>query len=187
MALRSDRLELRTLDANDAKFVELLYANRQVTQTLLRIQAPISLEAARELCEAPTCGDHRFGAVLRVSRHLIGLGSVRRHPETPIEASVGYSILPAFWRQGFGTELAALLVDFATGTLRVREVHATTLEDNPASSRVLEKLGFTVREMGGSEVDSRGHERRVTRWVLERPAEDKLERSGSTPAAQPER
>jgi hypothetical protein len=85
----------------------------------------------------------------------------------PIDLTLGVLI----WNQGFGTELVSLLVEFATGTLGAREVHATTLDDNPASARVLEKLGFTVREVGASEVDSRGCERRVTRWVLQWAAE----------------
>ena len=170
MVLRSDRLELRALDGGDAKFVESLYANEQVTRTLLRIQGPISIEEAREFCQAPAaaCGDHRFGAALQTDGNLIALGSVRRHTELPGVASIGYSVLPAFWGHGFGTELAALLVEFATGTLDTLEVRATTLDDNPASARVLEKLGFTVLEVGASEVDSRGDERRVTRWFLDR-------------------
>lgn len=65
-----------------------------------------------------------------------------------------------------GTELPGLLVQFAAGPLAALEDEGTTLDDNPASGRVLEKLGFTVLEAGASEVDSRGDERRVTRWVL---------------------
>ena len=55
VALRSDRLELRMLNASDAKFVESLYAHPQVTRTLLRIQEPISLEEARGVL--PSIGD----------------------------------------------------------------------------------------------------------------------------------
>lgn len=171
-ALLSDRIELRRLDGGDAAFVESLYACAEVTRTLLRIQRAISIEEAHEFCQAPAtaCGDHRFGAALRADGKLIALGSVRRHTELPGAAAIGYSVLPAFWGQGFGTEVAALLVEFATGTLGVSEVRATTLDDNPASVRVLEKLGFAVLEVGATEVDSRGDERRVTRWFLHRVA-----------------
>lgn len=168
--LRSDRIELRRLDAGDAAFVESLYASAEVTRTLLRIQRAISLEEAREFCETPATawGDQQFGAALRAGGKLIALGSVRKHRGLAGTASIGYSVLPAFWGQGFGTELAALLVEFATGTLGVSEVRATTLEDNPASARVLEKLGFAALGVGATEVDSRGDERRVTRWFLHR-------------------
>lgn len=170
--LRSGRLELRRLDGGDAAFVESLYADSQVTRTLLRIQGPISIEEAREFCRPRprACGDDRFAAALRTRGDLIAVGGVRRHAEQPGVATIGYSVLSAFWGQGFGTELAALLVEFATGALGVSEIRATTLDGNPASSRVLEKLGFTALEVGASEIDSRGDERRVTRWHLSRGA-----------------
>jgi RimJ/RimL family protein N-acetyltransferase len=166
--LRSARLELRRLDGGDAAFVESLYANAHVTRTLLRIQGPISMETAREFCQATAaaCGEHRFGAALRTGGNLIALGNVRGRTELPGVATIGYSVVPTFWGQGFGTELAGLLVEFATGTVGAREVRATTLDGNPASTRVLEKLGFAAVEVGASEVDSRGDERRVTRWSL---------------------
>lgn len=168
--LRSDRLELRTLDGSDANFVQALYANAQVTRTLLRIQGPISIEEAVEFCQAPApaCGDHRFGAALQTDGKLIALGTVRRLTELPGVAAIGYSDLPAFWGQGFGTELAALLVEFAAGALGALEVRATALDDNPTSARVLEKVGFTVLEARASEIDSRGEKRCVTRWFRDR-------------------
>jgi RimJ/RimL family protein N-acetyltransferase len=99
-------------------------------------------EKAREFCRPPAaaCSDHRFGAALQSDGNLIALGSVRRHTELPGVASIGYSVLPAFWSQGFGTELAALLVEFAAGTLGAHEVCAATLEESPASARILENL-----------------------------------------------
>ena len=107
-----------------------------------------------------------FGAVLEADGQP---GRPRHRPTEPRAArgvTIGYSLLPAFWNQGLGTELAGRLVEFATGALGVREVRATTLEDHRASARILQKLGFVVRQAGDSEMDSRGAPRRVTRWVL---------------------
>jgi ribosomal-protein-alanine N-acetyltransferase len=168
--LRSDRLVIRILEGGDTEFVESLYANAQVTRTLLRIQRPLSTEEAREFCEIPAAasGDHRFVAALQSDGKPIALGSVRTHPKVPSVVSIGYSVLPAYWGKGLGTELAALLVRFAVVNLGALEIRATTLDDNPASARVLEKLRFTALETGASEVDSRGDERHVTRWALHR-------------------
>jgi hypothetical protein len=62
--------------------VESLYASAQVTRTLLRIQGPISMEAAREFSQATaaTCGEHRFGAALQTDGNLIALGKPVRVP-----------------------------------------------------------------------------------------------------------
>jgi len=148
--------------------VESLYADARVTRTLLRIQRPISREQALELCRAPSDphGEHRLGAARLVDGRLIALGTVRRRPGRPDVATIGYSILPAFWGQGLGTELASLLVTFARDQLGVGEVRATTLDDHIASARILQKVGFQIHRTGVAEIDSRGDERRVTRWVL---------------------
>lgn len=92
------------LEASDAEFVESQYASPQVTRTLLRIQGPISIEEARQLCQVPTaaCRDHRLGAALQADGKLIALGSVRSHTEAPGVATIGYSVLPAFGRHRFG-------------------------------------------------------------------------------------
>jgi RimJ/RimL family protein N-acetyltransferase len=100
---------------------------------------------------------------------LIGLGIVCQRIERSDGATIGYSVLPAFWSRGLGTELATLLVTFATATLGVHEVRATTLDDHHASARILQKVGFRARQVGVVEIDSRGAERRVTRWVRRTP------------------
>ena len=163
----SARIELRPLGEADAAFVEALYASAEVTRTLLRIQSPLSRDEARRLCEprAAAPGEHRFVAVFKSNRQAVGLG-VARLQIPKGAASIGYSVLPASWRQGLGTELAALLIEFAFGTLGATKVHATTLDDNIASARVLEKLGFAALDTDVRETDSRGKERRVVRWVL---------------------
>jgi len=171
-ALPSDRLDLRPLGETDAPFVESLCANSHVTRTLLRIQGPLSSQQALELCEAQSAssGEHRFIAALRVGARPGGLGNVRLHTGAKRVATIGYSVLPAFWGQGLATELGRLLVEVGFGALGALEARATTLVENPASGRIREKIGFAVRDTGAIEVDSRGSQRRVTRWILSRPA-----------------
>ena len=169
--LRSERLALRPLGVADARFVEGLYASPDVTRTLLRIQRPISSQGARALCETPSTvsGEHRFVAALQAGDQPIGLGTVRIPTAPHRVATIGYSVLPAFWSRGLATEMAGCLVEFAFGTLAAQEARATTLDGNPASARVLEKVGFEVLKAGAREVDSRGVERLITRWCLRRP------------------
>jgi ribosomal-protein-alanine N-acetyltransferase len=168
VARGSDRLELRPLDASDADFVQALYADARVTRWLLRIQAPITRAQALQICGAATPPDdeHRFGAALAPRGPLVGLGIVRSSPERARIATIGYSMAPAFWSRGLGTELAHLLAAFAAATIGAGEIRATTLDEHHASRRILEKLGFAIHQAGVVEVDSRGEARRVTRWVL---------------------
>jgi [ribosomal protein S5]-alanine N-acetyltransferase len=65
-------------------------------------------------------------------------------------ASIGYCFDDAAWGQGFATEAAGALLQWAFVTLDLNRVQAETDTRNAASGRVLEKLGFaregTLRE-----------------------------------------
>jgi len=58
------------------------------------------------------------------------------------EAELGYWIGRPYWGSGRATAAAAATLAFAFGTLRLRALRAVCLEENPASLRVLAKLGF---------------------------------------------
>ena len=79
-------------------------------------------------------------------------------------AVTGYCLTREAWGHGYATEAAGALLDWAFGALDLNRVQAEADTRNPASRRVLEKLGFvlegTLREdcvVGGVVSDS---------WVL---------------------
>jgi RimJ/RimL family protein N-acetyltransferase len=51
--------------------------------------------------------------------------------------------MPAYWGQGYATELGAAAVELAFGPLGLDSVVAYTLPHNLASRRVMDKLGFS--------------------------------------------
>lgn len=78
------------------------------------------------------------------------------------DVEVGYSVLPAFQGRGYATELVGELVRWALGQPGVARVVARTEWANPASVRVLRKLGF-VETGPGDEPGSLRFERTVRR------------------------
>lgn len=69
----------------------------------------------------------------------IGHGFVTAE-ESADEAEIGYLLFANYWGQGFGTEIAAAVLEQARQ--RYRRVIATVDLDNPASIRVLQKLNM---------------------------------------------
>ena len=65
-------------------------------------------------------------------------------------ASLGYCLAAPAWGHGYATEAARALLTWAFATLDLNRVQAEVDTRNPASGRVLEKLGFrlegTLRE-----------------------------------------
>ncbi|WP_422734233.1 GNAT family N-acetyltransferase [Micromonospora sp. WMMD558] len=58
------------------------------------------------------------------------------------EGTVGYALLPAWRGRGYATRTVRLLAGWAFGTVGMARLSATTLTDNTASQRVLERVGF---------------------------------------------
>jgi RimJ/RimL family protein N-acetyltransferase len=79
------------------------------------------------------------------------------------DVNIGYSVLPQFQRRGFATEMIGGLVHWALEQPAVIRIVAETEWANPASLRVLTKLGFAAV---GPSADQRG-----TRFELSRSAE----------------
>jgi len=55
---------------------------------------------------------------------------------------MGYAIAPRYRRRGFATEAAAVVLDWADG--HGVDVYASIRPPNPASARVLEKIGMRL-------------------------------------------
>ncbi|WP_112322691.1 GNAT family N-acetyltransferase [Oceanibium sediminis] len=69
---------------------------------------------------------------------LVGMVMIGGHP-----ASVGYWIARAHWGRGYATEAMRAFLADVLARLDLKQVTAEAFVDNPASHRVLEKLGFT--------------------------------------------
>jgi RimJ/RimL family protein N-acetyltransferase len=95
----------------------------------------------------------------------IGLTTTR---ESPPEAELGYTIDPAYWRQGYGSEGAAAMVNYAFAKAGWQRVYATCDLDNTGSVRLLRKIGLKekgiLRQAAGG-----GGGRGSYLFALERP------------------
>jgi RimJ/RimL family protein N-acetyltransferase len=72
----------------------------------------------------------------------IGVTLLKEVDQVTAEAELGYWIGHPYWGGGRATAAAAATLNFAFDTLELRTVRAVCLEANPASLRVLAKLGF---------------------------------------------
>jgi RimJ/RimL family protein N-acetyltransferase len=68
------------------------------------------------------------------------------------EGEIWYLVDPDFWGRGIATQAARELLALGFGDLRLHRMWATALPENPASRRVLRKIGmrkegFLVRNL----------------------------------------
>ncbi len=183
--LEAPRLLLRPLAEEDVDAVHRLYADWDVAKSLSRIAHPFSVEAARQfVAEARAASERGSGYVLGlfkrrsgafvgvVSLRIPSTDSARREEDRADDAGLGilgYAVAPPYWRQGLASEGAKRMVEFAFDDLRLDRLQASALRENPASGRVLERLGFAVAEPGIAEEPLYGGPARLAdRYLLTR-------------------
>jgi ribosomal-protein-alanine N-acetyltransferase len=87
----------------------------------------------------------------------VGLAGYKSLPNKKGHVEIGYGIDPAFQNSGYMTEAVRALIDWAFEQPECQAVTATTVT-NPASNRLLEKVGMRVV------VDECG----AVDWIIER-------------------
>jgi ribosomal-protein-alanine N-acetyltransferase len=83
-----------------------------------------------------------FSVVHAGSGDAIGSCGFKAPPDADGMVEIAYGLAPAHQNQGYATEAAAALVQFASADARVKVIRAHTFEDANASARVLAKCGF---------------------------------------------
>ncbi len=151
MSLATERLRLTRLTADDAAFIlELL--NEPTFRRYIGDKGARTLDGARAyLREVPLAHYARFGyGLYRVGLPAddvaIGIcGLVNRDPFP--DPDLGFAFLKAYWGNGYALESSVAVLGEARDRLGLDRVLAIADEENTASTRLLDKLGFGYERM----------------------------------------
>jgi [ribosomal protein S5]-alanine N-acetyltransferase len=143
--VNSERLLLRWPQHCDAAAIQRQANNPRVALMTANIPFPYKLSDATDwlarLAGLRTTSTTLAYAVLTQSNtQLIGISSLMQIADG--EAELGYWIGEEFWGQGYCSEAGRAILDVAFSVLNLRGVRAHHIAENPASGRVLEKIGF---------------------------------------------
>jgi RimJ/RimL family protein N-acetyltransferase len=143
MFARTPRLLLRPGFPEDAPALAAAIGDEMIVRNLAVVPWPYTLRDAEAFLASPR--DPILPSFLIFERtdaapQLVGSCGLGRRPSGAVE--MGYWIARPYWGRGFATEACAALIDIAR-TLGLPSLEGAHFLDNPASARVLEKLGFS--------------------------------------------
>jgi [ribosomal protein S5]-alanine N-acetyltransferase len=139
--LRTNRLVLRQLVVNDA--AELFKTLSDIDVMRYWSSGPHhNLDETKSYIawNADTDADHKCWAITTGDELAMGWVILLPHKKDSFE--LGYILGREHWREGYLTEAAGAVLDYAFVELTARRVIADTDPDNNASIGLLEKLGF---------------------------------------------
>ena len=142
MFARTPRLLLRPGFPEDATALAVTIADEAIVRNLATAPWPYRMRDAEAFLASPR--DPILPSLLIFERtsgppQLVGACGLGRRPSGAVE--MGYWIARPHWGRGLATEACAALIEIAR-TLGLCSLEGSHFIDNPASARVLEKLGF---------------------------------------------
>ncbi len=144
--IKTHRLTLRPFTLEDAPELQRLAGDRAIADTTQSIPHPYEDGMAEKWIsshfETFNQGKGVDFAITRNSdKALVGAISLM-HIIKGHQATLGYWIGKPYWSKGFCTEAAHAVLNFAFTKFRMIRVHASHITRNPASGRVMQKLGL---------------------------------------------
>lgn len=142
----TERLLLRPGWPEDAAELTRAVARETIARNLARLPWPYTeRHAAEYLSGAFARPESAFLIFSRTGGPPQLVGGIGIHPDPEARESaheMGYWIAEEHWGKGFATEAGAAVVALARDSLKLPRLNAGHFVDNPASGRVLAKLGF---------------------------------------------
>jgi ribosomal-protein-alanine N-acetyltransferase len=156
--LETERLRLRPYTEADIPELLPLIGTREVAATT-RLVHPYSEQDAKDFLVLAQNPDKVWLAMTLRSdgRQIggVGLRVERQHQN----AELGYWLGAPYWGQGYATEAARGVLRYGFQELHLHRVYASHFKQNPASGRILQKLGMRY------EGCQRGHLRKLDQFI----------------------
>lgn len=145
--LETERLVLRPLTPKDAPNLARLAGRREIADTTISIPHPYSEQQARQWLagNVELCAKGKvvvFGVQLKGDAKLVGSAGLRDIKAEHAQAELGFWIAIECWGKGYATEAARAVLAFGFEQLGLNRIYAHYMVRNPASGRVLAKLGM---------------------------------------------
>lgn len=174
----TERLQLRCPVAADATAIIGILADWDVARSLGRIPYPYTRADFSFFMEQVVPHEPTWAIVRRSNGVLVGVIGLAPHGESR-SAELGYYLGRQHWGQGLATEAAQAVVRMVLETGVYATIRAGYFVENPASGRVLAKLGF--KASGGSNRPCLAEGRDKPSIEVELPAWGSLDHQGNTP------
>jgi RimJ/RimL family protein N-acetyltransferase len=144
--LETARLWLRWPRASDAAAIERYCSRWEVARHTARIPHPYPKGSAERFIyatrEANALGRDLTLVLTLTNAPRLVVGAVSLERRGTDRLTLGYALAPEAWGKGLATESVRAMIDAAFSLSEVSVIEASVQVSNPASRRVLEKVGF---------------------------------------------
>ncbi len=145
--LHTPRLLLRPFRLTDAPAVKELAGDKEIAAATIYIPHPYTMADAEKWLNS-----HEEDLIKQTAQHyaIVGkdgklMGAITLKTNLPhSHAEIGYWIGKNYWGQQYATEAAGAIKEYGFRHLKLNRLYAYCFKSNPASARILEKIGMEL-------------------------------------------
>ncbi|MFM2482760.1 GNAT family N-acetyltransferase [Celerinatantimonas sp. YJH-8] len=145
--LTSQRLGFGIWQQEDLAIAMQLWGDFKVTRLFDNrgplTQTQVNHRLQQEITTQQQYGYQYWPLFARTSQQLIGCAGLRPYDQQRHILEIGFHICAQYWRQGYASEAATTVIDYAFETLQVTALFAGHHPENTGSRQLLTSLGFT--------------------------------------------
>lgn len=149
--LETKRLLLRPMTVNDAENAFTNWTGDPDVAKFMRWELHKNISETREWLASEEAFVEsnmiNWGFVLKETEKLIGSGGLV-FIESMGMYELGYNIMKKYWNHGLATEASQKIIEFGKNELMQKRFYCCHAQGNPASGKVLAKIGFQYQNDG---------------------------------------
>jgi len=144
--IETKRLLLRPFELSDGSRVKKLAGDKAIADTTLNIPHPYEDGMAEEWISTHQAKFEsgelaNYAIILKSTKCLIGAIGLTINKRFN-RAELGYWIGKEYWNQDYCTEASKAMLEYGFRNLGLNKIIATHIDRNPASGKVMEKIGM---------------------------------------------
>lgn len=166
--IQTERLILSQLEEKDIPFIVELLQHRIFSDLTSNIPYPYEENDARswvKMSKEAFENNTGYTFAIRNKEDQI-IGAIGLHDREDDKAELGYWIGIPYWNKGYVTEVAKAIIDFGFDELKLNKIFATHFPHNPASGRIMEKVGMEQEAVLIKEVKKDGEYFDLVRYCI---------------------
>jgi ribosomal-protein-alanine N-acetyltransferase len=137
-----ETVSLRTIEEEDLEFLQRV-VNKPEIRRAIGASGPVNGPQEEEFFEETVSEDGSVDLLVTVDGERVGIAGLIFGEGDVTSAELGYWLAPDHHGQGYGSEAAALLVEYGFEQRACHRIQAHVFGFNDASQALLESVGFT--------------------------------------------
>ncbi len=147
-SLKGENISFRKVNPNNVSEIHEFVSDEEVSRYIgwrLMETEDETREYIETMLKRESEGTHLYASVvLNGTEEIVGIVMMFDFDMNTGQAEIGYVFHKKYWGKGYGRESVVLIKDFAFQELGLHRLHASVVDCNLGSARILEKNGFQL-------------------------------------------